>query len=260
MPGEMSPELSSLSLKDKVVAARQESVSKVIESDAAKRAERATERENKKAERVARREVREAKFKETVGKVKDGIGEARSWDRRMMLTLGAEVKVAPKVAEIAAKHGSEAMGRFFTLRANEIAETGMAMGRWVEDRGNEARINLETTCDSIVESVNAGVEATVNKYNSVKEEIHNSFVETKENMSTGIREGKENLVKSWRRIEAVPHDILAARGERRAARIGEKIDRNIARYAEISKTAQERRSKADELKGNTRKELIVALA
>jgi len=52
-----------MSLADKVKTARQESVNKIIESDAAKRVERAAERENKKAERTARREAREANLK-----------------------------------------------------------------------------------------------------------------------------------------------------------------------------------------------------
>lgn len=248
-----------MSLADKVKTARQESVNKIIESDAAKRVERAAERENKKAERTARREAREAKFKETIGKVKKGITEARSWDRRMMLTLGGEIVAAPKTAEIVTKTGVEAGKRFLNRRVEDVIWGAEAAGNWCEDRAYDIKDFVDSTTDRVVDSVSLGIEKTMIKYEETKVNITNKYLETKENVSDGIKRGKEGLVMSWRRLEAVPHDLIAGVHEKRVARIGERIDRDIARYGEISQMANERRSKANELKGTTRKNIAIAL-
>lgn len=242
MQGENSPELS---LRDKVLAAREQSKAKVMEKDAAREADKAA----KKAERDRKREERERKFKETVAKSKQKVSDFRAWDKQSTLNLYGEIGAAPKIAEIGVKTGVEVSKKFAVDRKDEVVETAKKVGEWVEDRGMEIKVTAIATAESVQRTVNKGVENTVQAYNQTKEDIANAYLETKSYANEQVKKGKESLIKTWRRIQAVPEEIKADIYKKKEARLGEKIDQYIGKYAEVSSKKNECLNRVAELKG-----------
>lgn len=238
MPGETSQ--GELSLKEKLVAARQENINKALEKDAEAKQKKTELREARKAERIARREAREAKFKAGVEKVAKAIKEARSWDRRMMLTLGAEIKTVPTEAKLTAKAGAEQVGKM-----------AKKAGEWVDDRRNDIQHGADRISRGVERAVNNGIAATERKFTEIKTNVTNKFLETKADLKEGLEMNKQDVIRAWRRVEAVPYDIAADLREKRSNRIANRIDRDIAKYAEIKGKATESRSKANSLKGTS---------
>ena len=236
MPGETSQ--GELSLKEKLVAARQENINKALEKDAEAKSKKSELREARKAERIARREAREAKFKAGVEKVGKAVKEARSWDRKMMITLGAEIKSVPTEAKITLKAGAEQVGKM-----------AKATGEWFDDRRNDIQSGADRIMRNIERGVDNGIAVTERKFTEVKTNVTNKFLETKADLKEGLEMNKQDVIRAWRRVEAVPQDIAADLHEKRATRIKNRIDRDTAKHAEISNKAVERRMKANSLKG-----------
>ncbi|HSV94983.1 MAG TPA: hypothetical protein VLH94_03370 [Spirochaetia bacterium] len=252
MQGEtsVSPEMT---LAQKVAAARQESVAKVMSKDA----ERQEKSEAKKAEREAKRAERERKLKEAKEKAVQKVKDFREWDKKTMLTMFGEIGAAPKIAEIGVVTGVEATKKFAVDRKDEVVAKGKEIGYWVDERGAEIESFVETTANSISESVDRGVENTKRAYAETKQEITDSFVEAKNTVVEKYEKGKDGLKKLWNRARAVPLDMLNEVDEKRVAKMTEKLQRDQEKRDEIAARAAERRAKSAGLKG-TRNDLARA--
>jgi len=226
--------------------------------------------DSQRAERIAQR-------KEAIKKIGESISEKwqsfRKWDKEAGKKLRVGATIAAGVPGVlgeatrdsaiagaeaikeAVKKGAEASKQYVIDRKDDLVEKAREVSRWVEDRGNDVEIFVENTKDDVVESVNSGIESVHNKYEQARENVSKNFLEAKGYAFDKANEYKSKLVSGWKRVQAVPLDIINNVAEAGAVKKWEKIQKDQAKLEQMNTMIGSRERVSADLK-KTSKELV----
>lgn len=230
----MNPDMSAeMSLQEKLAAARQESKVKVEGG-------------------FDKIEGKRSDIKEAMGRavdtVKQGVERFRAWDKKTSIEAVGTVRAIPEMSKIIAKEG-----------VNKVVEGAKDLWERTNDKVDQFRAWDERVTNGVFEATDKAIEDTKQTYRETRDDVTVFFVETGKSINESADRGKNRLIKFWKRVQAVPHDVIGGAYERKAGRMEKEIAERQAKLAKFNEIAQERRGKADALKG-TKREVAAALA
>lgn len=197
----------------------------------------AREQSQKKAEiGLNKVEGKRTEYSDSIKKAKEAaekkVKEFRAWDRKTSIKVLGDVGSLPEVGKILAAEGKD-----------KVVEGGKNTLRWAEARGNDIANFAEETKDKAVNSVNAGIEKTKQKYNAAKESTIGFFVQQANETKRAFKGFELGVVQEWRKNQNEWAEKKSIRQYEKAEKIQEKADKAREKYNKSSENVLDLRGK-----------------
>jgi len=230
----MNPDMSAeMSLQEKLTVAKQESKA-IVEGGFDKI-------EGKRSD------IKEAMGRAVEAVIRKGT-EFRKWDRDTSVNFVGTLRALPEMVGIVA-----------IAAKDKVVEGAKDLWELTNDKVDQFQAWDEKITNNVFDATDKAIEDTKQTYREKRDDVTVFFVETGKSISESADRGKNRLIKFWKRVQAVPHDLIGGAYERKAGRVEKEIAERQVKLAKFNEIAQERRGKADALKG-TKREIAAALA